>query len=135
MTTFVNRTLAVAVLAAAVALSGGCSNNTAPDKGGTPKKDDKGGDPKAQAKGETPYVATVPDMEDEGCVANIKKHVEKLPWVAKVECDIPNKKATVTPKAGAKASPRELWEAFEKSGEKATKLDGPDGLFTSKPEK
>lgn len=134
MTKFVNRALSVAVLTAAVALSGGCGDKPAPDKGGTPKKEDKG-DPKPSAKGETPYVATVPEMEDEGCVANIKKHVEKLPWVAKVECDIPNKKATVTPKAGAKASARELWEAFEKSGEKASKLDGPDGLFTAKPEK
>ena len=132
MTTFLNRAVAVAVLTAAVALSGGCSNNPAPDKGGTPKKEGRGD---TKAKGETPYVATIPHMEDEGCVASIRKEVEKLPWVAKVECDIPNKKATVTPKSGAKASARELWEALDRAGESASKLDGPDGLFTSKPEK
>ena len=135
MTKFVNRTMAVALLIATVALLGGCNTKPAPDKDGTSKKEGKGGDPKPSGKGETPYIATIPHMEDEGCVASIKKEVEKLAWVAKVECDIPNKKATVTPKAGAKASARELWEALDRAGESASKLDGPDGLFTSKPEK
>jgi hypothetical protein len=72
----------------------------------------------------------------EGSAVQVQLKAENLSkGVASVECNIPAKKATITPKPGAKLSPRELWEALDRSGEAASKLDGPSGLFTSKPEK
>jgi copper chaperone CopZ len=133
MNLFNLRVVGWAVLVGAALMLVGCSGETTRDKA----KDQK--QPKADkdtsSKAETPYIATCPSIEDEGCVANIRKEVMKLEGVASVECNIQAKKATITPKSGAKLSPRELWEALERSGEPATKLDGPPGLFTAKPEK
>lgn len=134
MNLFNIRAVGLAVLCAAVVMLAGCSGDSTKDKAKDEQKPAKT-DKDTSSKAETPYIATIPHMEDEGCVASIRKEVMKLEGVASVECNIPAKKATITPKPGAKLSPRELWEALDRSGESASKLDGPGGLFTSKPDK
>jgi len=134
MTLFNIRLVGLAMLCGIAVMLVGCSGDSTKDKAKgdeKPVKTDKDTSPKA----ETPYIATIPHLEDEDCVASIRKEVMKLEGVASVECNIPAKKATINPKPGAKLSPRELWEALDRAGEAASKLDGPTGLFTSKPEK
>jgi copper chaperone CopZ len=128
------RLVGLAMLCGVAVMLVGCGGDSTKDKDKDDKKVTKT-DKDTSSKAETPYIATIPHLEDEGCVANIRKEVMKLDGVASVECNIPAKKATITPKPGAKLSPRELWEALDRSGEAASKLDGPSGLFTSKPEK
>jgi len=119
----------IAVLFAVLSLaSGGCSGPSDTGKG-TPSKTE----PTKAASKETPTILTCPHLEDEGCVASIKKELLKVEGVADVQGDLKTKTVKVTPKPGATLSPKALWEAAEKSGEDATKLDGPSGLFTSKP--
>ncbi len=54
--------------------------------------------------------------------------------MASVETNLKAKTAAVKPKPKAAPSPRALWEAVEKAGQKPVKLEGPSGTFTSKPQ-
>ena len=61
--------------------------------------------------------------------------------VASVECDLPNTTVRVYPKEGVELSAKKIWETFESISfddtkePKITKIDGPSGVFTSKPDK
>ncbi|MBA4189379.1 MAG: heavy metal transporter [Planctomycetaceae bacterium] len=86
-----------------------------------------------QAADPVPTKLTVPGMD---CLSCAKKAGDKLyavPGVADVKVDIKAKLLIVTPKQGAAMSPRSLWEAVAKAGYEPSKLEGPNGSFTTKP--
>jgi len=72
------------------------------------------------------------------CSSCSKKVKTKLEMVANVKVADVNHKtgvAKVTAKDGANPSPKLLWEAVEQADAKPTKLESPEGVFTSKPKK
>lgn len=122
---------AALVLLAALALTaGGCGQSEDKGKGTQGKPDAKATKPESK---ETPTFLTIPNMTDEGCAANVKGALTKIEGVADVQCDLKTQTVKVLPKPGVVLSPKALWEAADASGENPSKLDGPSGLFTSKP--
>ena len=82
-------------------------------------------------------VATTIAIEDLDCPSCAKKVATKLKavaGVAQVSCDTEKQVAVVSPKVGTAPSPKALWEAVEGAGFKPTKLSGPGGTFTAKPQ-
>lgn len=69
----------------------------------------------------------------EGCAKKITAKLQEMRGVAAVKANVPAKAVTVTPREQTILSPRALWEAVEKSGERPVKLEGPRGKFTEKP--
>ena len=69
-----------------------------------------------------------------GCVKAITAKLQPLADVAKVQCDIKTKRVYILPAQGRVLSPRVLWEAMDEIGKTPTKLAGPSGTFTSKPQ-
>jgi Cu+-exporting ATPase len=58
----------------------------------------------------------------------------EVPYVDAVQPSVQTRTITVTARPQAAISPRALWEAVEKAGRQPTKLEGPDGTFTAKPQ-
>ena len=83
----------------------------------------------------TQTTISVPDMDCGGCAKKLSTALSKVAGVSKVEPDLEAKTIKVTSKAQSTISPKSLWEAVENSGKKPTKLEGPNGTFTSKPTK
>lgn len=77
---------------------------------------------------------TVPDMHCMGCAKKMANHLYQVPGVAKVQANIEATTMIVSPKAQQALSSRALWEAVEKAGYKPSKLEGPSGTFTKKPQ-
>lgn len=89
----------------------------------------------ATADATEPKDSTI-TVEEMHCMSCARKMADKLyavPGVGRVKVDVPTARLFVTPKAGAVPSPRALWEAIEKAGYKAKKLEGPGGTFAEKP--
>jgi copper chaperone CopZ len=82
----------------------------------------------------SPTKITIPDMECNGCAKKVAVQLKAVPGVGTIQTDVPTKIATVTPKGDTSLSPRQLWEAVEKAGKEPSKLEGPSGTFTSKPQ-
>jgi len=123
MKTILGTHLGAAVLIALVVLLVGCGGNTAANTGNTKAKT-------------TPILVTDPHLDDEGCKKEIEEEVLKINGVDYIECNYTTKIASVYPKEGATISYKELWEAFHRTKEdQCTKMDGPAGVFTSKPDK
>lgn len=80
-----------------------------------------------------PTTITVPEMDCPSCAKKIADKLAKVDGVAKAETDVKTKTIKVTPKSGMNPSPKELWEAVEKLDKTPTRLDGPSGVFTTKP--
>ena len=57
----------------------------------------------------------------------------KVPGVGQIFVKLENTTMIVHAKAGQAVSPRGLWEAVERAGYAPTRLEGPNGVFTSKP--
>ena len=53
--------------------------------------------------------------------------------VASAKADLDKKTVAVVVKKDAKPSPKALWEAIEKAGFKAKKIETPDSTFEEKP--
>jgi copper chaperone CopZ len=85
-----------------------------------------GADPK-------PTTITITEMDCPSCAKKIADKLAKVEGVAKAEADVKTKTVKVTPKPGLAPSPKELWEAVEKLEKTPTRLDGPSGVFTTKP--
>lgn len=77
---------------------------------------------------------TIPEMHCQGCAKKVAAQLYQVPGVAAVQADVQAKKLLVTPKEQALVSPRALWEAVEKAGKQPTRLEGPSGTFTAKPQ-
>jgi Cu+-exporting ATPase len=81
-----------------------------------------------------PTTITVADMDCPGCAKQVAAKVSKVQGVAKVQTDVEAKTVTVTPRARVVLAPRALWEAVEKAGKQPTRLEGPSGTFTARPQ-
>jgi Cu+-exporting ATPase len=77
---------------------------------------------------------SVADLHCEGCAKKVVKGLITVQGVAKAQADVEARTVKVTPRAQAVLSPRALWEAVEKAGKEPTKLEGPSGVFTSRPQ-
>ena len=91
----------------------------------------------AFAQGPAPAPATtsilVPKMHCKGCAQTMATELYKVPGVGKVLVKLETTTMIVHAKDGQAASPRGLWEAVERAGYEPTRLQGPGGVFTSKP--
>jgi Cu+-exporting ATPase len=79
-------------------------------------------------------VITIDDFECPTCAMKVVKNLTEVKGVGEVKTDLKASTATVAPKAGETPSPRAMWEAVEKAGFKVTKMQGPGGTFTVKPQ-
>ena len=80
-----------------------------------------------------PTTITVPDMHCMGCAKKMANQLYQVPGVAKVQANVEATTLIVTPQSQQAPSPRGLWEAVEKAGYKPSRLEGPTGTFTQKP--
>ncbi|MBY0525364.1 MAG: heavy-metal-associated domain-containing protein [Gemmataceae bacterium] len=87
-----------------------------------------------QAADMPPTKITIPDMECKHCAKKVATTLTTVAGVAVVETNVPSRTAVVRPKPQTVVSPRALWEALEKVGKEPSKLEGPSGTFTSKPQ-
>ena len=79
-------------------------------------------------------VITVEKMHCESCAKRIANKLYEINGVEKIQVDVEKKLLWVHPKTGVQPSPRGLWEAIEKASDRPTKLHGPYGVFTAKPQ-
>lgn len=86
------------------------------------------------AEAANPTTITVPDMHCMMCVKKIVAQMQAVPGVANVQTNMPAAAVTVVAKDQPVPSPKALWEAVEKAGFKPTRLEGPNGTFTAKPQ-
>lgn len=87
-----------------------------------------------QAANPAPTAIVIADMHCQGCAKKVAAQLYQVPGVAAVQADMQAQKLLVTPKEQALVSPRALWEAVEKAGKQPTRLEGPSGTFTAKPQ-
>ena len=90
---------------------------------------------RGEAQTGTANVTTIaiPDMHCMGCAKKMAAQLYQVPGVAKVQADVPSLRLIVTPRSEQAPSPKGLWEAVEKAGYRPSRLEGPNGTFTSKP--
>ena len=81
-----------------------------------------------------PTTISIPELHCGGCANKVTAKLTALTSVAKAEADVKAKTITVTPKPGAVLSPKAVWEAVEQADQVPTKLTGPGGTFTEKPQ-
>ncbi len=79
-------------------------------------------------------VITVSEMCG-GCVKKIKAKLGEYSVIDDVQCNLQAQTVTVTPKPEKALSPRGMWEVMESIGKTPSRLAGPSGTFTSKPER
>ncbi len=90
----------------------------------------------ALAQNPTPPPSTaivVPKMHCEGCAKKMAAELYKVPGVGQVFVSVETTTMTVRAKDGQSPSPRGLWEAVERAGYQPSRLQGPGGVFTTKP--
>lgn len=78
-------------------------------------------------------IITIPDMDCAGCAKKVAAQLVKVGGVEKAVADVEAKTMTITPKKDTVLSPKALWEAVEKGAKTPSKLEGPSGTFTKKP--
>jgi copper chaperone CopZ len=88
----------------------------------------------AKAADPAPTAITIPGLDCAGCAKKVAVKLAAVPGVSKAEPDLATKTIKVTPKANTAVSPKALWEAVEKAEQTPTKLVGPGGTFTAKPQ-
>ena len=86
------------------------------------------------AGGPRPTTISVEDMHCPNCAKKIVKTVSAVPGVAGVKADVESGMLAVAAREPGGPSPRALWEAVEKSGYRPTRLVGPSGTYTAKPQ-
>lgn len=79
-------------------------------------------------------IVSVPEMHCPSCAKKMTNEILKVQGVGQVAANIEGKTMIVTPKSGAAPSPRQIWEAVEKSGYVPARLTGPSGDFKAKPQ-
>lgn len=79
-------------------------------------------------------VITLEKMHCDGCAKRIAGKLYEVAGVDKIQVDVEKKLMWVHPKTGVQPSPRGLWEAVEKGADRPLRLQGPYGVFTSKPQ-
>lgn len=79
------------------------------------------------------YSILVPEMHCPSCAKKIARELYKVSGVAQVMVSVETTTLTLHPKDGFAPSPKGMWEAVERAGYQPTRLQGPSGLFISKP--
>jgi copper chaperone CopZ len=74
-------------------------------------------------------------MENENCAKRITAAVSEVPNAGGASANVAQRTVSVTPSGFRSPSARALWEAVEKTGHAVVRMEGPQGKFTSKPEK
>jgi Cu+-exporting ATPase len=85
------------------------------------------------ADSKTVTTIDVKGMHCPSCAKKIVTGLQKIAGVQAAQTDVEQGTLSVTPKDKQAPSPRALWEAVEQAGYTPTKLQGPSGIFTSKP--
>ena len=75
----------------------------------------------------------VTDMHCNACAKKIARKLYLLKGVKEVRAELKSNTAYVVAQKDQNISPKAIWEAVEKAGFKVVKLNGPAGLFKSKP--
>lgn len=75
----------------------------------------------------------VTDMHCATCASKIARKIYAVPGVVRVDTNLQQHRAWITPQQAKSPSLRAVWEAVEKAGFKPVRLDGPTGSFSSKP--
>ncbi|MBX9680755.1 MAG: cation transporter [Gemmataceae bacterium] len=76
---------------------------------------------------------TVPDMHCMGCAKKMANELSKVEGAGQILANVEATTVTVRTKSNQAPSPRALWEAVERAGYQPSRLEGPNGVFTSKP--
>jgi copper chaperone CopZ len=87
----------------------------------------------AQSPAPASTSIVVPKMHCKGCAQKMATELYKVQGVGQVLVNIEATTMTVRPKDGQAPSPRGMWEAVERAGYEPSRLQGPSGVFTSKP--
>lgn len=77
---------------------------------------------------------TVEGMHCAGCAKSLTTKLKTVKSVQGVEVDVTTGTAKVTAQPTTSVSPKVLWETVVSAGYKPTKLVGPSGTFTKKPD-
>lgn len=88
----------------------------------------------AQSPNQYQTTITIPEMECQGCAKKIADKLYAVPGVGTVQANVQSRILLVTPRPQTAISPRQIWEAIEAAGKNPTKLQGPNGTFTTKPQ-
>ena len=75
----------------------------------------------------------VDDMHCANCAKKIARKLYTVNGVVNVQASVSKNMAVITPQAGKRLSPRALWEAVESASFKPVKLQGPGGVYLTKP--
>jgi len=73
-------------------------------------------------------------MHCDACAKKIAGKLYLLKGVKEVRAELKSNTAYVVAQQNKNISPKAIWEAVEKAGFKVVKLNGPAGLFKTKPE-
>jgi copper chaperone CopZ len=76
----------------------------------------------------------VDDMHCANCAKKIARKLYTVNGVVNVQANVSKNFAVITPQAGKTLSPRALWNAVELAKFKPVKLQGPYGVYTTKPD-
>lgn len=87
----------------------------------------------AQAPAPPSTAIVVPKMHCKGCAQTMATELYKVPGVGQVFVKLETTTMIVHAKDGQAPSPRGMWEAVERAGYQPSRLQGPSGVFTSKP--
>ena len=89
----------------------------------------------ATASAATPTYTTmvVTDMHCSACAKKIASKLYALPQVKEVRADVKKNTAYVVPHPGRTVPPKAMWDAVEAAGFKMVRMQGPGGVYTSKP--
>lgn len=78
-------------------------------------------------------VVTIEGMHCSACAKAVAGKLKRVPNVADATVDVKSGLATVTAAKDREPSARSLWETVEAGGYRPTRIEGPSGIFTSKP--
>lgn len=81
----------------------------------------------------TASVVTIEGMHCPSCAKAVSRKLQQVSHVANARVDATSGLATVTPAKGRDVSAKALWEAVEAAGYRPSRLEGPSGVFTTKP--
>ena len=81
----------------------------------------------------TPSIVTIEGMHCPSCAKAVSRKLQQVTHVAIARIDARSGLATVTPARDRDVSAKGLWEAVEAAGYRPTRLEGPSGVYTTKP--
>jgi copper chaperone CopZ len=77
---------------------------------------------------------TLTELHCKGCLKRVSTQLLGVPGVGGVQGDLTTATLQVAHKPGTTPSPRAMWEAVLQADHTPTRLEGPSGVFTAKPQ-